>query len=101
MLLPTEGHSGPAASTTVVDGAFEFATSNGPLPGTYSAVFTVKLENDEASETVFPMSKAELLAGRTDDETSEKLNSQTPTKFRTRVEISEDQSDAVQLEFEK
>lgn len=35
VFLPTEGQSGPAASTRIVDGRYQFQASDGPFPGTY------------------------------------------------------------------
>ncbi|MGB7328240.1 MAG: hypothetical protein WBD31_25415 [Rubripirellula sp.] len=97
--LPTEGHAGPATSTTVVDGAFEFATSNGPLPGTYRAVFTMDTDGDEA-KVAKPTSKSELLASRAEDRDDGNRTEKSRSKFEARLEIPQTQGTALQLNFE-
>jgi hypothetical protein len=37
---PSSGHSGPAALTSVYDGAFSFSTENGPTPGKHTVRIT-------------------------------------------------------------
>lgn len=40
-LLPDRGHRGPAATTRVQDGRFEFDTETGPMPGKHRAVISM------------------------------------------------------------
>jgi hypothetical protein len=39
--LPKEGHAGPAASAEIVQGAYQFTTSDGPLPGPHRVLISV------------------------------------------------------------
>lgn len=39
-LQPSPDLAAPAVTTTVVDGAYQFSKEDGPIPGSYQAVFT-------------------------------------------------------------
>jgi len=36
--VPAEGHAGPAATTAIVDGQYQFDTINGPVPGPHRVI---------------------------------------------------------------
>jgi len=52
-LLPAEGHSGPAATTVIEEGHYEFTKSDGPVAGPHQIV--VMLQSDDKAS---PMSRA-------------------------------------------
>ncbi|HRX81425.1 MAG TPA: hypothetical protein P5307_20290 [Pirellulaceae bacterium] len=51
-LKPVEGHSGPAAVTTVEDGWYRFTTSNGPMPGPYAVKINVDPESGQGKSII-------------------------------------------------
>ena len=44
--VPTEGHSGPAATTSVVDGHYEFDRTNGPTAGPHRVIVVRSVSKD-------------------------------------------------------
>lgn len=51
-LLPAEGHSGPAANTSITGGEYVFSESNGPVAGPHRVVVgVVSTEDQRRSES--------------------------------------------------
>ena len=117
-LTPAAGAAGRASGTKVVDGAFEFSPSNGPVPGTYRVQVTVVGEDSisklaltksgsdqngsgetgasEPSSDAGPQSKSDL---RSADRTnrSEELAKQKKS-WQTQIEVTAE-SPKLTLEF--
>ncbi|HUG70146.1 MAG TPA: hypothetical protein VMM76_20525 [Pirellulaceae bacterium] len=51
-LRPTEGHSAPAAVTTVEQGEYRFTSDNGPLPGPYAVKINIDPDSDQGKAII-------------------------------------------------
>lgn len=47
-LIPAEGQRAPSAMTRIVDGTYEFTSTNGPMPAVYDV--TIRLRTDDAAK---------------------------------------------------
>ena len=47
-LLPAEGQSGPAATTVIEEGRYEFTRSDGPVAGPHRVVISLAVDEKEA-----------------------------------------------------
>lgn len=61
-LLPDQGHRGPAASSAIADGKYQFTSENGPTPGKHRVIIGIELQQTDSlssSETSPPTSGPE------------------------------------------
>ncbi len=65
-LLPDRGHRGPAATTAIQGGRFQFTTADGPLPGPHRAVVSLGSQLP-SGQPVMSIDQASAVAKRAQD----------------------------------
>ncbi|WP_146460373.1 hypothetical protein [Rubripirellula tenax] len=99
--FPTDGNAGPAVSTSVVDGRYQFSVANGPPPGTYRVQFLTTNEPATTAEPAdTPQSKGDLLTRPSAPPIVGSSTAMgTATTYETRLEISDIQASDLDIAF--
>ncbi len=111
-LLPDRGHRGPAATTSIQNGRFEFDSENGPLPGTHRAVVSsgAQLPSGQPVQTIDAASAVAKRAPSRPNPVKPTGNAEpkseppSPTRWETQVEVptigSEEADKPLRLDFQ-
>lgn len=101
MFVPAPGQSGPAASASVNDGAYEFDSAAGPLPGKYRVVLTLDADESESlieSDAAPIAGKADLIAA-SDAIAPPSKSTNSSEKYQSIVTVSNDNEQVLDVTF--